>query len=201
MKSTAPFVSVPGDAPYRPLFLMDRKLVAGVVDPITGQPLIREVDLELPVGQAKYRMIRTYGGNADGGCNRHPEHTPNGPSGLGDRPALGQMWDWAGVGWMMSENPVLLFDARYIQHEPTLPRRCWLILDAHHSIPFTQDLRNGTYAAPAWFDAVLTVYRNGQPLIMSDAWHYEPSRPDRSTWNAGHEPNRATPSHTSPRPI
>jgi hypothetical protein len=149
--STAPMVSTPGDQTYRPLFLADRKLVAGVVDPITGQPLIREVDLELPLGNATYRMIRSYGGCADG-LEGHYEQA----GGATTRRVQGKYWDWAGTGWMLSENPVLLFDAQYIQHEPSLPRRCYLILDAHHSIPFTQDPQHGTYAAPAWFDAIMS---------------------------------------------
>jgi hypothetical protein len=157
--STAPFVSVPGDRTHRPQFLADRKLVAGVVDPITGQLLIREQDLALPVGRATYRMIRTYGGNADG-SRGHFELFENDytsmTGGQGDRLALGKYWDWAGTGWMISENPILLFDAQYIQHEPTRPRMCYLILDAHHSIPFTQDPDSGNYAAPAWFDAIMT---------------------------------------------
>ncbi|HMN39723.1 MAG TPA: GC-type dockerin domain-anchored protein [Phycisphaerales bacterium] len=150
--STAPFVSVPGDQTYRPLFLADRKVVAGVVDAITGQPLIREQDLELPVGRGTYRMIRTYGGNGDGSCGEFNKTI----DGQGDRLAIGKLWDWAGTGWMISENPILLFDAQYIQHDPTLPPRCYLILDAHHSIPFTQDVATGNYIAPAWFDAIMS---------------------------------------------
>ncbi len=150
--STSPFVSVPGDQTYRPLFLADRKVVAGVIDPMTGQPLIREVDLELPVGRATFRMVRTYGGNADGSVGRPGKIL----DGQGDRLAIGKLWDWAGTGWMISENPILLFDAQYIQHEPNGPRRCFLILDAHHSIPFTQDVQTGNYIAPAWFDAIMT---------------------------------------------
>jgi len=152
--STAPFVSIPGDQVYRPQFLADRKIVAGVVDAITGQPLIREQDLELPVGQARFRLIRTYGGNSDGSSEAPWQETPI-VGGQGARYALGKFWDWAGTGWMISENPILLFDAQYMQHEPTRPRTCYLILDAHHSIPFTQDPSTGQYAAPAWFDAIL----------------------------------------------
>jgi hypothetical protein len=176
--STAPFVSIPGDQTVRPLFLADRKLVAGVVDPITGQPLIREEDLELPVGRAMFRMIRTYGGNADGSLGTKNKVV----DGQGDRLAIAKYWDWAGTGWMMSDNPILLFESQYIQHEPSLPRRCYLILDAHHSIPFTQDIQSGNYVAPAWFDAVMRT--DGQ-------WQYSATT-SSGDWLPGCVPTQVT---------
>jgi hypothetical protein len=186
MASTAPFVSIPGDQTYRPIFLTDRKVVAGVVDPMTGQPLIREEDLDLPVGRATFRLIRTYGGNADGSAG------PIGKTydGQGDRLAIGKLWDWAGTGWMISENPILLFDAQYIQHEPSLPRRCFLILDAHHSIPFTQDVETGNYIAPAWFDAIMTWREpeNGDPIPCGHYTAATTDTPATWTWHPNQSP-------------
>lgn len=159
--STAPFVSSPVAHSARPLFLADRQLIGGVVDGITGQPLIREVDLELPVGSAHYRFVRTYGGDPWGerdfavGDNGTYGTIPDNPYYKWPTQATDRQWDWCGTGWMLGENPILLVDAQYMHHDPSLPPRCELILDAHHSIPFTKDLINGTYAAPSWFDALL----------------------------------------------
>lgn len=179
--STAPFVSTPVSHPARPLFLTDRRLIAGVVDAVTGQPILREVDLTLPVGSAQYRFIRSYGGDPWG-------ETVFGVAGgqqAGSFPkqyeepdvALGRQWDWCGVGWMISDNPILLVDAQYIDHDPSLPKRCELILDAHHSIPFTFDPTSASqspvYAAPSWFDALLVrnPVQTGQPETIS-VWLY-----------------------------
>jgi YD repeat-containing protein len=150
--STAPFVSDKVETAYRPLFLSERETIAGVVDAATGQPLLRAVDLELPVGRAQYRMIRSYGGDL---ARRRPSIGTAICDGRA--PAIAKQWDWAGTGWMISENPLLMFDANYIDHDVKVGSMCFLILDAHHSIPFTQDPVTGNYIAPAWFDAVMEI--------------------------------------------
>lgn len=158
--STSPLTSTAAQRRDRPLFLANRETIAGTLDAITCQPLLREVDLELPLGAATFRLIRTYGGNATGFESHFHGSSDDVPFGTGtknvDQPAQAKLWDWAGVGWMMSENPVLLFDAQYVEHDANLTRRCYAIMDAHHSIPFIQDQTTGNYASPAWFDATLT---------------------------------------------
>jgi YD repeat-containing protein len=70
-------------------------------------------------------------------------------------------WDWTGGGWMVGENPVLLFDSSYPSHVGQNPTTTYLVLDAHRSIPFQQvNLAVGTgnqprvgYEAPPRFRA------------------------------------------------
>ncbi|MCK4873923.1 MAG: hypothetical protein KAS72_14475 [Phycisphaerales bacterium] len=163
VQSTCPLI--PADAQYeeRPTSLVDRPVAAGAVDMITGQPLLREVDLELPFGGATFRVLRSYSeptffdrvGDWDwhevAGNKNVPTHVPPGD----------QMWAWAGTGWMMGEAPLFLIDASYAYMNPTDDpdrRRCIFIPDAHHSIPFFQINESSAirYEAPPRFDAALS---------------------------------------------
>lgn len=102
----------------------ERVVWGKVVDAVTGSPLLREVEFELPFGGAVFRHIRTYAEPApmliherERGIARSHYGTPPGtPDGvvLHARALASElMWDWAGQGWMIGENPLLLFDAAY----------------------------------------------------------------------------------------
>ncbi len=65
-------------------------------------------------------------------------------------------WDWTGTGWMASENPILLIDSALPDSIGSNPRTCWLVLDAHHTIPFQQIEGTDRYEAPPRFRARLT---------------------------------------------
>ena len=135
-----------GPAPYR-----ERVTLNDVVDLATGMPLLQATDFELPFGGATFRHIRTYSENASQFMLRQQFHT-------GAQPPQGTFWDWNGMFWMMSENPILLIDMQYRDFAnnaiPGPEPRCYLIPDAHHAIPFIKD-EGGNYTAPAWFDAIL----------------------------------------------
>ncbi len=69
-------------------------------------------------------------------------------------------WDWTGAGWMAGENPLLLIDSALPDVVGDNPRTCWLVLDAHRSIPFQLIESSGQYEAPPRFRARIT--HNGQ---------------------------------------
>ncbi len=71
----------------------------------------------------------------------------------GRRDVSEQWWDWTGVGWMASENPLLVIDSRLPNVIGESPRTIWFVPDAHHSIPFQLIQSNGTYEAPPRFRA------------------------------------------------
>ncbi|MCC7291474.1 MAG: hypothetical protein IT449_05365 [Phycisphaerales bacterium] len=121
------------------------------MDLVTGLPLIQATDFELPFGGAVFRHIRTW--SAD--FFPHQSDAQAALEGV-------TRWDWQGQGWMMSEQPFLLFDAWWEwlgeyggggSEGP--PKRCYLIPDSHHSIPFLYDTNQNAYIAPQWFDAIL----------------------------------------------
>lgn len=122
-----------------------------VIDLITGQPLLQAVDFELPFGGATFRHVRTYS---------EVENSMALPLAVdaASEPSRGAYWDWNGMFWMMSENPILLVDASFSRFGDPLiypdDKRCYLIPDAHHAIPFLYD-GEGKYEAPSWFDAVI----------------------------------------------
>lgn len=130
---------------------LSRPMHNDVIDIITGQPLIQATDFELPFGGAVFRHIRTYSENS-GQIQLLVSESEAG------QPTDGTFWDWNGRFWMMGENPILLIDASYrdalgnpIIHPDT--KRCYLIPDAHHAIPFLS--QGSSYVAPSWFDAQL----------------------------------------------
>lgn len=121
------------------------------VDLITGVPLAKFTDLELPFGGATFRLNRTR--SATSGRTTDTLWRDN-SSRLA---ATDRWWDWAGQGWMASENPILLIDAAMAEVTGDGPRTTWLWLDAHHSIPFQQVYHPATgrmaYEAPPRFRA------------------------------------------------
>ena len=167
---------IPAGAPIGEGRHYPERPVVGEVDLITGQPLVREIDLELPFGGAVYRHVRTY--------SEHP--------GIGSFDVFGRhatkadqlMWDWYGQGWMMGENPLFLFDAAWVgvvsasdaRNENGSPPRCYFVPDAHHAIPFEQvELGPGqvAYVAPPQFDAVL-LHSGGVWDSDAKAWDEPP---------------------------
>lgn len=143
-----------------------RETLDGQLDLITGQPLLREVDLEIAFGGAVFRRIRTYSEIPGTGVQAHNWHDYG--SWQRSRTA-----GWHGSGWMSSDAPLFLIDAGFAQTvsvptngQPSAPR-CIFALDAHHAIPFTRQVSpasqqggnadgyNVDYIAPEWFDAIL----------------------------------------------
>lgn len=110
-----------------------RPTLDGVVDLITGLPLVKVTDLELPLDGATFRLTRTRSGN---------HRASMGGLGIDNLPqpfeGIDRWWDWTGSGWMASENPLLLIDAALPDATGDGPRTTWLWIDAHHSIPFQQ---------------------------------------------------------------
>ncbi len=184
-QSTSPLLArevehFPGPVPYA-----TRPMIQNVVDVITGVPLLREVDLELPFGGAVYRHIRTYGEPPSGtveqtcrmaeliqqsewsGCNRH---------------AAAVYWDWNGQGWMVGANPILLIDSRYLGMDEDRERpRCYFMPDAHTSIPFRMipnpvDPSKPRYVAPASLDAILDYENDGVWNPTEGEWTTRPSK-------------------------
>ncbi|MCW5757216.1 MAG: RHS repeat protein, partial [Phycisphaeraceae bacterium] len=76
---------------------------------------------------------------------------------------------------MISENPILIIDSALADVTGDNPRTCWLILDAHHSIPFQQIESNGTYEAPPRFRARMT--HNGDWDAANRTWYDNPAGP------------------------
>jgi len=148
--SSSPLISKDMAHASGPQPFAERPTEMDMVDLVTGRPLVQEIDFELPFGGAVFRHVRTYS-----------EHAPRSPSWwrLTDQTIW---WDWNGVQWMMSENPILLIDANYCwTPRGNNKQMLYLLLDAHHSIPFEysaeQSLAVGKpfYWAPMWFDAMV----------------------------------------------
>ena len=135
-----------------PKVLPDRPLLDETIDLITGGALLQEVDMELPFGGALFRHVRTY-------ADTVPASSALPTLGWSsyDSPPIDadRVWDWQGIGWMMSESPLLLVDAGTPDAVPASTRRTWLVLDAHHSIPFDFEPNTGRYICPPRFDARL----------------------------------------------
>ncbi|MCC7390710.1 MAG: hypothetical protein IT431_18335 [Phycisphaerales bacterium] len=145
-----------------------RQTLGGKVDLVTGLPLVQVTDLELPFGGAVFRLNRTRSGMREDAIM--PGEYGNWISGPD------QWWDWAGMGWMMSENPLLLIDSSLPDVTGDQPKTCYFIVDAHHSIPFQLIEANGVYEAPPRFRARMT--HNGD-------WDQE-----TYSWAAGKRPTQ-----------
>lgn len=139
---------------------LSRPTLQSQVDLITGLPLVQVQDLELPLDGASFRLMRTRSQYA--GINR-PFACPN----------VNHWWDWTGQGWMISENPLLLIDSAIADVVGNQPRTSYLVLDAHHSIPFQLIESNGVYEAPARFRARLS--HNGVWDAQNRKWGTRPS--------------------------
>lgn len=155
----------------------ERPALNKVVDLISGMPLIQETDFELPFGGATFRRVRTYSNNIAhhkpwaAGSGTVADYIENW-SMLTD---LGSFYDWNGLFWMSSENPILLFDANPNWNVDRV-RRTYLVLDAHHALPFEPQPSSGgwRYVAPAWFDATMSFSADGV-LDASGNWTSFPS--------------------------
>lgn len=107
-----------------------RPTLGGCADLVTGLPLIQTTDLELSFGGARFRLTRTRSGLQEQHASAFP--------GFGDGVGQDMWWDWGGAGWMIGENPLLLIDSALPDVVGPNPRVTWLVLDAHHAIPFQQ---------------------------------------------------------------
>ncbi|MCG3136725.1 MAG: hypothetical protein HJJLKODD_00561 [Phycisphaerae bacterium] len=150
-KGSLPLVSGEGAHFKGPNQFHDRPIHQGTVDLIIPDtPLLQETDFELPFGSAVFRHIRT----SAGFWNNSYE-----PWYMDWRPAHEKLWDWNGLSWMMSESPIFFMDSAQ-WYNFGLPRVCYLVVDAHYSIPFIFDENQLAYIAPPGFDAELA--HNGQ---------------------------------------
>lgn len=149
---------------------LSRPTLGGVVDLITGVPLVQVTDLELPFAGSTFRLNRTR--------SYDRSFYLNALWGAWQTSSIDRWWDWAGEGWMISENPFILVDA-YLGHAVPFNQAgptTWVVLDAHSSIPF-QRLENGEYEAPPRFQAVLK--HNGADWNGStQAWGTPPTQFD-----------------------
>ena len=128
-----------------------RPTLNGLVDLVTGLPLYQEIDFSLDFGGATFRHVRTHSDSVN--LQLLPTEQAVGPLERGMPDMVS--WDWNGTHWMMGENPILLIDAAYPNVYDDV-RMCYLIPDAHHTIPF-QEIAEGRYEAPDWFDASLEI--------------------------------------------
>ncbi|MFZ4573927.1 MAG: hypothetical protein ACOYN0_05985, partial [Phycisphaerales bacterium] len=121
---------------------LGRPTLAGAADLLTGAPLARVVDLELPFRGATFRLART---RSAVGPYQRAQRSRGVDS---DR-----WWDFTGGGWMIGENPILLIDSAIPDIVGNTPATCWFIVDAFQSIPFQRLESSGRYEAPARFRA------------------------------------------------
>ena len=131
------------------------------VDLVTGLPLQQANELELPFGGATFRLMRTRSGSRED-MQKRTDYSAN-FGGITEHVAANERWwDWAGQGWMVSENPLLLVDSAMPGPVGPQPVTTYLMLDAHHTIPFQRIESTGQYAAPPRFRARLD--HNGEWL-------------------------------------
>ncbi len=168
--STSPIIPASGGNSHGSY--LARESIADRVDMITGEPILTEIDLELPFGSAVYRRVRTYSESASHGHKVH-----RGSHLLRDVEA--GIRGWHGMGWMSSDAPLFLFDASYSGTLVTGDSQdigpvCYFAPDAHHSIPFIQ--QGGTvtmppdYVAPEWMDAMLLYDKSQTVWNPTDGW-------------------------------
>ena len=171
--SSSPLLPAGKDGGYKPMLpVASRELAGGSVDLVTGVALLSATDFELPFGGATFRYQRTYSDSSSLNRGDYFEYAQATDPVWQEFP-LGRLWDWNGVGWMLSHNPILLIDAgfpglggsRLLETTGTAklryPRRCYFIPDAHHAIPFDFHAPEGgldaRYEAPARFGAQIEV--------------------------------------------
>ena len=173
-----PSVAIDG----RPVARWTRPMLGEAVDLVTGIPMVQEIDFELPFGSAVYRHVRSYSEMPPGRFEqRCYDAALNGDQSDIEAETLGSVagdfFDWHGQGWMIGEAPLFLIDAHYqhvVYKDSTSPRRCYLVLNAHQSIPFDQDPtdEHGRYVAPPHFDAFLE--HDGQWNSSDEVWETPP---------------------------
>jgi hypothetical protein len=147
-----------------------RPTIDGAIDLVTGVPLVQFTDVELPFGGAIFRLTRTRSAAATRWQHRYDGNELHPWS-----QDVDQWWDWAGNGWMMSENPLLLIDSALPDVVGDNPRTCYLLLDAHRSIPFQLIESNGTYEAPPRFRARME-YQGGSWDASTRTWLSRPKQ-------------------------
>lgn len=149
-----------------------RPVLDGTVDLVTGSPLIQSTDLELPFGSAVFRLTRT---RSQSQQFAGPQFfTQYGSDSNYRILAQDAWWSWTGLGWMVGENPLLVIDSALPDMVGPNPRTTWLVLDAHHAIPFQQVnlAQDGTgnprvgYEAPPRFRARMS--HNGVWGLVDD---------------------------------
>lgn len=147
------------------------------VDLVTGMPLVQVNHLELPFDGATFRLTRTRSGHREDQrqMGTWDEYYTDRMS------AMDRWWDWDGEGWMISESPLLVFDSAVPDIVGNNPRMSWLVLDAHHSIPFQQIESTGIYASPPRFNARMS--HNGEWGIVDQStgtrgWTTPPTQVD-----------------------
>ncbi len=141
---------------------LQRPVHEGAVDLITGLPFAQFTDLELPFGGSTFRLIRTRSQSMN--LERYS---------CAGAKSVDDWWDWAGNGWMISESPLLLIDSAIPDIVGNGPRVTYLVLDAHHSIPFIRFDDSGRYEAPARFRATLRhdgVWANGDWVVAPKSY-------------------------------
>lgn len=153
----------------------ERATLMGEVDLITGAPLVEVNDLELDFGGATFRLNRTraHGPRGEALSTRAgredwqmADQFVDGLVHAGDK-----WYDWTGVGWMASENPLLVIDSARPDVVGGNARTTWFVPNAHFSIPFQQIESTGEYEAPPRFRARLT--HNG--VWSQNAWFLRPT--------------------------
>ncbi|MCG3131835.1 MAG: hypothetical protein FLDDKLPJ_02645 [Phycisphaerae bacterium] len=147
LSSSSPLIPRGAFAAARGPNVFPSRMTHGVVDLVTGLPMIQAVDFELPFGGAVFRHVRTFSADFDA------NYTLVGGAPLENLSVT--RWDLNGRGWMMSEQPFLLIDAEYAWMDAP-QRRCVMIVDSFHSIPFLYDENQEKHIAPPWFDAVFS---------------------------------------------
>lgn len=147
---------------------MGRPTLEGAVDLITGLPMVQVTDLELPFDGATFRLKRTRSDNSPHARTASSDRYKWDPAGTD------KWWDWAGQGWMIGENPLLLIDSKLPDAVGDNPPTCWLILDAHHSVPFQLIESTGRYEAPPRFRATLTP-TNGRRHAIGGHYYWDPA--------------------------
>ncbi len=120
-----------------------RPTLLGDIDLVTGVPLDRYTDLELPFGGSVFRLTRTRSAV-------RPEYSAHMAAHVHRQDGL---WDWSGSGWMASENPLLVINSTLPRVVGDGPPTCYLVHDAHRSIPFQLLEDQGVYEAPPRFRA------------------------------------------------
>lgn len=184
---TYPLVARAVDYVSSPSAHAQRQVLGQSLDLLTGKPLLRDIDFELPFAGGSYRFVRTYSEVSDQNGGRDGGHMNSGTAGpLEPVPASHLYWDWVGQGWMLGDNPLFLIDATYEHHDPPadpnnpgtgLKTRCFFMPDAHRSIPFVRINEYPgppSYVAPPHLDAILT-YDGGQWDATARAWIERPT--------------------------
>ncbi len=167
---------------------LGRATLDDCVDLVTGVPLVQYSDLTLPFSGGAFRLIRTR--SADRALTGR---RAVGMHGVGDGVSESQnrWWDWCGEGWMMSENPLLIIDSTMADDVAGGLPRCYLWLDAFHSIPFdwvstgnTPDnsASTGFYDCAPRYRAKLTISRAGQVQPVRRIAESQGETPNMGQW-------------------